>query len=181
MPSTIQCHTPSYVPNGREVAVFSTERGLVRVLLAGRVAPVNVGNFVELARAGFYDGLKFHGGSTGERIDGGDPMTRTLTGREVLKVAKNRWGAMGMGGPGYFVRGEFANNPSNRHNDGALVMARLGGPDTAGSQFYFCQAPLHERDRLFTVIGQTVEGLDVVHALRPGDAVLSVHIEEIAR
>lgn len=108
-------------------------------------------------------------------------MTRTLTGREVLKVAKNRWGAMGMGGPGYFVRGEFANNPSNRHNDGALAMARLGGPDTAGSQFYFCQAPLHERDRLFTVIGQTVEGLDVVHALRPGDAVLSVHIEEIAR
>ena len=62
MPSTIQCHTPSYVPNGREVAVFSTERGLVRVRLAGRVAPVNVGNFVELARAGFYDGLKFHGG-----------------------------------------------------------------------------------------------------------------------
>ena len=39
MPSTIQCHTPSYVPNGREVAVFSTERGLVRVRLAGRVAP----------------------------------------------------------------------------------------------------------------------------------------------
>ena len=181
MPSTIQCHTPSYVPNGREVAVFSTERGLVRVRLAGRVAPVNVGNFVELARAGFYDGLKFHGGSTGERINSGDPMTRTLTGREVLKVAKNRCGAMGMGGPGYFVRGEFANNPSNRHNDGALAMARLGGSDTAGSQFYFCQAPLHERDHLFTVIGQTIEGLDVVHALKPGDAVLSVHIEEIAR
>lgn len=131
MPSIIQCHTPSYVPNGREVAVFSTERGLVRVRLAGRVAPVNVGNFVELARAGFYDGLKFHGGSTGERINSGDPMTRTLTGREVLKVAKNRWGAMGMGGPGYFVRGEFGQQPlepaqRRRLGHGAARGARHG-------------------------------------------------------
>lgn len=52
MPSAVQCHTPGYVPNGREVAVFSTERGLARMRLAGCVSPVNVGNFIELARTG---------------------------------------------------------------------------------------------------------------------------------
>ena len=53
-------YTPEYQPNGSEIAVIKTSKGVIRVQLAGNDAPIHVGNFVELARKGFYDNLKFH-------------------------------------------------------------------------------------------------------------------------
>ena len=53
-------YTPAYKPNGNEVAVFDTSKGTIRVQLAGKDAPIHVGNFVELALKGFYDSIKFH-------------------------------------------------------------------------------------------------------------------------
>ena len=53
-------YTPEYQPTGEEIAVISTSKGTIRVQLAGKDAPIHVGNFVELARKGFYDDLKFH-------------------------------------------------------------------------------------------------------------------------
>lgn len=47
-------YTPRYVPNGGEVAVIQTSRGAIRARLAGKDAPVTVGNFIELAARGFY-------------------------------------------------------------------------------------------------------------------------------
>ena len=55
-----QLYTPAYQPTGEEVAVLTTSKGVIRAQLAGKDAPIHVGNFVELARKGFYDGLKFH-------------------------------------------------------------------------------------------------------------------------
>ena len=45
-------YTPEYRPTGDEVAVITTSKGTVRVQLAGKDAPIHVGNFVELARKG---------------------------------------------------------------------------------------------------------------------------------
>ena len=46
-------YTPEYQPTGEEIAVFKTSKGTIRVQLAGKDAPIHVGNFVELARKGY--------------------------------------------------------------------------------------------------------------------------------
>ena len=56
----MSCYTPKYKPTGEEIAVFETPKGEIKVKLAGKDAPIHVGNFIELANSGFYDGLKFH-------------------------------------------------------------------------------------------------------------------------
>ena len=53
-------YTPAYQPTGEEIAVIKTNKGTIRVQLAGNDAPIHVGNFVELATKGFNDNLKFH-------------------------------------------------------------------------------------------------------------------------
>ena len=50
-------YTPEYQPTGEEIAVIATSKGTVRVQLAGKDAPIHVGNFVELAQKGFYHRL----------------------------------------------------------------------------------------------------------------------------
>ena len=129
-------YTPEYQPTGDEVAVITTSKGTVRVQLAGKDAPIHVGNFVELARKGFYDGLKFHRHVPGFVIQGGCPNTRDLTPEEVVKKAGNPFAGLGTGGPGYSIKEEFSTNPNNKHLDGSLAMARSQDPNSAGSQFY---------------------------------------------
>ena len=152
-------YTPAYRPNGSEIAVMKTNKGTIRVKLAGDDAPIHVGNFVELSQKGFYDGLTFHRYVPGFVIQGGDPSGN------------------GTGGPGYCIKEEFTTNPNNKHDDGALAMARAYAPDSAGSQFYFCLGPQHGLDSGYTVFGQTIEGLDVIGQLREGDIIESVEIE----
>ena len=86
-------------------------------------------------------------------------------------------GMPGTGGPGYCIKQEFSTNPRNKHVDGALAMARSMDPDSAGSQFYFCLGPQHNLDSGYTVFGTTIEGMDVIAALRAGDTINSVTIE----
>ncbi len=71
-------YTPEYKPTGDEIAVIKTSKGTIRVQLAGKDAPIHVGNFVELANKGFYDDLKFHRYVPGFVIQGGCPKDGTL-------------------------------------------------------------------------------------------------------
>ena len=155
-------YTPEYQPTGDEVAVFTTDKGVIKVQLMGKDAPIHVGNFVELAKKGFYDGLTFHRYVPQFVIQGGDHQGN------------------GMGGPGYCIKEEFSTNPHNSHEAGALAMARSQDPDSAGSQFYFCLGPQHPLDKGYTVFGQTIEGYDVVTNLRKGDIIESITIENEA-
>ena len=175
--SALALHTPSYEPNGEEVAVITTSKGVIRVQLAGNDAPIHVGNFVELARKGFYDGLKFHRHVANFVIQGGDPNTRGLSSEEVVRKASSPFGGLGTGGPGYSIKEEYTTNPNNSHEDGALAMARSAQPDSAGSQFYLCLGAQHFLDPNYTVFGQTIEGKDVIGRLRVGDVIESVVIE----
>ena len=59
-------------------------------------------------------------------------------------------------------------------------MARSAMPDSAGSQFYFCLGAQPMLDDGYTVFGQPLEGLDVIHSLRAGDVIESVEIENAA-
>ncbi|MDD6289358.1 MAG: peptidylprolyl isomerase [Eggerthellales bacterium] len=155
-------YTPAYQPTGEEIAVVTTSKGVIRVQLHGKDAPIHVGNFVELSTKGFYDGLTFHRYVPDFVIQGGCPKGN------------------GTGNPGYQIKEEFSTNPHNSHEDGTLAMARSNMPDSAGCQFYFCLGPQHFLDPNYTVFGDTIEGLDVVHSLRKGDKIESIVIENLA-
>lgn len=114
--------------------------------------------FIKLARAGFYDGLKFHRVEPGFVIQGGCPH------------------GTGTGGPGYTLDQEFNDRP---HVKGTVAMARSQNPNSGGSQFYVCLGDARFLDKQYTVFGQTVEGQSVVDAIRVGDVMESVTIEAI--
>ena len=110
------------------------------------VAPQSVGNFTALANSGFYDGLTFHRVIPGFMIQGGDPK------------------GIGIGGPGYCIKGEFAANGFNnplKHTYGVLSMARSMMPDSAGSQFFIMTSDSPHLDGQYAAFGKVLEGMDV--------------------
>ena len=109
-------------------------------------APESVGNFTALANSGFYDGLIFHRVIPNFMIQGGDPK------------------GIGVGGPGYCIRGEFAANGVNnpvKHTYGVLSMARSMMPDSAGSQFFIMTSDSPHLDGQYAAFGKVLEGMDV--------------------
>ena len=128
--------------------------GLITFELYPDIAPQSVYNFVELARNGFYDGLKFHRIIYDFMIQGGCPYT-----------LNSDLGDPGTGNPGYSILGEFDDNGvSNKlsHNRGVISMAR--GPDfnTAGSQFFICHGDPQFLDGSYAAFGMVTSGMDVV-------------------
>ena len=108
-------------------------------------APQSVGNFIALANSGFYDGLIFHRVIPGFMIQGGDPR------------------GMGIGGPGYCIKGEFsANGVQNplKHTYGVLSMARSMMPDSAGSQFFIMTSDSPHLDGQYAAFGKVTEGME---------------------
>ena len=111
------------------------------------VAPNSVANFVELANSGFYDGVIFHRVIPGFMIQGGDPN------------------GDGTGGPGYAIRGEFANNGVKNdlsHTRGVLSMARSSAMDSAGSQFFIMHADSDYLDGDYAAFGLVLGGIETV-------------------
>ena len=172
-------YTPEYVPTGEEKAVFHTNKGDITIQLAGKDAPVHVGNFVELAEQGFYNGLKFHRYEPNFVIQGGCPNSRDYSSEELARGVQDYGrGIPGTGGPGHCIKGEWLTNPNNKHEDGTLAMARSQAPDSAGSQFYFCLGPQSFLNANYTVFGNPLddESLSVIHSLAKGDVIESIEI-----
>ena len=132
--------------------------GTIKMELYPDMAPNTVANFVTLANRGFYDGLTFHRVIPNFVIQGGCPIGN------------------GTGGPGYTIKCETEGNP-HKHGTGALSMAHAG-KDTGGSQFFITHSPQPHLDGVHTVFGQVIEGQDVVNAIRQGDVMNKVTIEE---
>ncbi len=156
-------YTPYYIPNGNEVAVIETSRGTIRARLAGKDAPVTVGNFIELAARGFYDELKFHAHKPGSVVLGGCPTTRTLGPAQVDAAARGMIRGIhpGTGDARYTIVDEWETNPNNKHVLGSLCMAHKSEPNSGSCQFYFSLSEQPEFDEKFTVFGQVVEGLSM--------------------
>lgn len=108
-------------------------------------APESVGNFTALANSGFYDGLIFHRVIPGFMIQGGCPK------------------GTGIGGPGYHIKGEFAQNGVNnplKHTYGVLSMARAYAPNSAGSQFFIMTSNSPHLDGAYAAFGKVLEGME---------------------
>ena len=130
------------------VATIEMANGdVMKLELYPDVAPNTVANFIELANAGFYDGLIFHRVIPGFMIQGGDPT------------------GTGMGGPGYGIKGEFAANGFENnlsHERGVISMARAQHPDSAGSQFFIMHADYPALDGQYAAFGRVIEGIEAV-------------------
>lgn len=169
-------HTSDTVVSGKEVGVIETSKGTIKVEFYAADAPNTVASFIELADAGFYDGIKFHRVIARFVVQGGDPQTRDYPGDEVRAVVEGTAAGpmFGTGGPGWTQKAEFNNR---KHVAGTLAMARSQSPDSAGSQFYICLEPQPSLDNQYTVFGQVIEGMDVVRTIEVGDEILSITIE----
>lgn len=133
------------------IVTFEMENGdIMKAELYPEIAPNTVNNFISLINKGFYNGLIFHRVIEGFMIQGGDPE------------------GTGMGGPGYGIKGEFAQNGfSNdlKHSAGVLSMARSMMPDSAGSQFFIMHKDAPHLDGSYAAFGKITEGMDVVNKI----------------
>ncbi|MBR0217563.1 MAG: peptidylprolyl isomerase [Clostridia bacterium] len=114
------------------------------------IAPQTVGNFIALANSGFYDGVIFHRVIPGFMIQGGDPK------------------GIGIGGPGYSIKGEFAANGFDnplKHTYGVLSMARSMMPNSAGSQFFIMTSDSPHLDGQYAAFGKVLEGMEVADSI----------------
>jgi peptidyl-prolyl cis-trans isomerase B (cyclophilin B) len=144
-----------------KTAEIQTEKGTMKVEFFEKDAPNTVANFVKLAASGYYDGLTFHRVIPNFVIQGGCPR------------------GDGTGGPGYKIKCETLGN-NQYHDRGVLSMAHAG-KDTGGSQFFICHNRTNTQhlDRVHTVFGKVVDGLDVIDAIRQGDKILKIVVNEI--
>jgi peptidyl-prolyl cis-trans isomerase B (cyclophilin B) len=139
----------SPMSTSNEVAVIKTNEGEMVVEFWTDAAPNTIENFKKLARQGFYDGTIFHRIVKGFMIQGGDPNSKD--------TAKES--SYGQGGPGYEIKAEFNNHS---HDRGVISMARGPDPDSAGSQFFICLAPVRRLDGQYTPFGKLIKGSDVL-------------------
>jgi len=153
--------------------------GTVKFRLFPEYAEKGVENFVELAKKGYYDGLKFHRVINEFMIQGGDPEGTGMGGESV-------WGGKFDGGT----------DPHLIHVAGALAYANSGGTSTDGSQFYVVTGtvPTEQNfddfaaggyafsdnakalytkvggapwlDGNYTVFGQVIDGLDIIFKIQ---------------
>src|SRR5438874_7486903 len=138
--------------SSNEVAVIKTSEGDMVVQFWTDAAPNTVENFKKLARQRFYDGTIFHRIVKGFMIQGGDPNSKD--------PAKEN--SYGQGGPGYNLKAELNDHS---HDRGVISMARGSDPDSAGSQFFICLAPVHRLDHQYTTFGKLIKGENVLEKL----------------
>lgn len=135
---------------------FITTQGDVNFYLYPDASPITVANFINLAKRGYYDNVKFHRSIENFMVQGGD---RTGTGQ---------------GGPGYAI-GEERTEWLDFFQGGMLAMANAG-PNTGGSQFFMTAAPAEWLNGKHTVFGEIVadNDLEVIRKLENGDVVKEV-------
>ncbi len=131
--------------------------GRVVIDLLPDVAPTHVSRIKELARDGFYDGLKFHRVIEGFMAQTGDP------------------GGDGTGGSGQNLTAEFSKVP---HERGTLSMARAADPNSADSQFFIVFARAPHLDGQYTVWGQVREGMDYVDLIKKGSSISNGSVDD---
>lgn len=132
-------------------AKFTTSMGEFVVKLELEKAPVSVGNFIQYAKAGHYDGTIFHRVVPGFMIQGGG-----YTPEMTLKEARAN------------ILNESGNGLSNLR--GTIAMARGEDPDSARAQFFINVADNKQLDSTlntpgYTVFGQVMQGMDVVDSI----------------
>jgi peptidylprolyl isomerase len=131
--------------------VIDTSKGRIVIALRADLAPGHAARIKQLARDGFYNNVPFH-----RVIDGF--MAQTGDGEKFN----------GTGGSKYpMLKQEFSSTPFKR---GVVGMARRGDSvDSANAQFFICFADASFLNGKYTVIGDVVQGMDVVDKLNKGE------------
>ena len=124
---------------------IETNHGTIVAEMFSDAAPNTAGNFIELAKKGYYDGLIFHRVIDGFMIQGGCPDGR------------------GTGGPGYNIDDEFG--PGLAHTGPGIFSMANAGPNTGGSQFFITLAATPWLDGKHAIFGKVTSGMDVVEAI----------------
>ena len=139
--------------------LMETTKGKVVIALFPDLAPGHVARIKELSREGAYDGVVFHRVIEDFMAQTGDVQFGKRTG-DISSA--------GMGGSALpDLKAEFSDISFQR---GIVGMARSNDPDSANSQFFIMFAPAPHLDGGYTVVGHVIEGLEVVDALKKGDA-----------
>jgi len=139
--------------------VLHTEKGDIKIKLYLDKAPITAGNFLDLVKKKFYNGLNFHRLIHGFMIQGGCPIGNG-TGNYIDPETKK---------PRYI---KHESHPDLKHDkEGVVAMARTSDPDSASSQFFIDLGPQPFLNAGgadpygYAVFGQVVEGMDVVHKI----------------
>ena len=136
--------------NPEDTLVLETTKGQVVIKLRPDLAPNHVARVKELAREGFYDGVVFHRVIDGFMAQTGDPT------------------GTGMGGSDKpDLKAEFSDETFDR---GTVGMARSQDPNSANSQFFIMLADGDFLDGQYTIVGDVIDGMDVVDKIKKGDA-----------
>jgi peptidyl-prolyl cis-trans isomerase B (cyclophilin B) len=140
-------------------AIIETNKGTINIKLFAGQTPVTVGNFINLAKRGYYNGLNFHRVIPDFMIQGGCPF------------------GDGRGGPGYKFQDEFVREL--RHSKPGILSMANAGPQTNGSQFFITHVPTPWLDGKHTVFGEVLSEADqgVVNKIAQGDKIKSISIE----
>ena len=128
--------------------ILETSKGRVVIRMRPDLAPGHVSRIKELAREGFYDGVKFHRVIDGFMAQTGDPQGN------------------GTGGSGRKLKAEFS---AEKHIRGTVSMARAQSPDSGDSQFFICFAEAPHLNRQYTVWGKVIEGMENIDAIQKGE------------
>jgi peptidyl-prolyl cis-trans isomerase B (cyclophilin B) len=136
--------------------IIKTSRGDIQITTLASKAPLTVANFLNLAKRGYYNGIKFHRVLPDFMIQGGDPT------------------GTGSGGPGYEFEDEF--HPSLKHDRAGLLSMANRGPRTNGSQFFVTHVPTPWLDGKHAIFGAVTEGQDIVNAIKQGDSITEIEV-----
>jgi peptidyl-prolyl cis-trans isomerase B (cyclophilin B) len=129
-------------------ARLTTDKGVIDLELDAAAAPLTVANFLDLAEAGFYDGLSFHRVVKGFMIQGGCPVgDGTGDGPRTVPLEAGR--------------GEGA----RKHKRGTIALAHKADPDSGSCQFFLCHRDQPALDGNYTAFGQVASGIEVVDAI----------------
>lgn len=137
-----------------------TNKGDINLTLYGTKCPKTVSNFIQLAKAGYYDNLLFHRVIPDFMVQGGCPL------------------GTGTGSPGYRFEDEF--HPELKHDAPGILSMANAGPGTNGSQFFITHTNTDWLDGNHTVFGKVIGESDMatVNDIRQGDEILSIEIKD---
>lgn len=149
------------------INVEGTTAGEIVIDLRDDVAPQHVEQIIALAEEGAYDGIVFHRVIEGFMAQTGDVQH----GRRDGNLARVGTGQSERNN----LPAEFSSLPFER---GVVGMARSQNPNSANSQFFIMFAPAPHLNGQYTVVGQVIEGMDVVDAIKRGDQRANGSVED---
>ncbi len=147
--------------SAKYLATIKTAKGNIIMELYPKAAPKTVANFVDKAKSGYFNGLKFHRVEDWV-IQGGDPLSRDDSKKQI-------WGTGGGN-----IETELNTRP---FVVGALGVAR--GQDikiSNDSQFFIVKKDSQFLNGQYTLFGQVVSGMDVSNKIAVGDIMQFVTI-----